>query len=64
MKRPDPLLNITEAAEYSGQTVRWMRRAVTNRWIPFVKMGGRIHFQQSDLDAYVASRTVPAASDK
>jgi hypothetical protein len=68
VKNQDPLLNIPDAAEYLNQTERWMKRAVEHRWIPFVKMGGqingKIYFLQSDLDAYVASRVIPSASDR
>lgn len=61
MTRPDPLLSVPEAAEYLNVKVRWIRRAIENRWIPFSKVGGQIRFRQSDLDAYVEARVVPAS---
>ena len=52
------------AAEYLGVTERWIRRAVEERRIPFVKLGRLVRFSVEDLDAYVASRRVEAEADR
>ncbi len=57
---PDALLDIPAAAERLGVSERWVRRAVADRTIPFVKVGRFVRFRPADLDRYVDSRLVPA----
>jgi excisionase family DNA binding protein len=62
--RSRPLLDFTGAAEYLGLSERYMRRLVTEKRIPHVKMSpgqtGRIYFDPAKLDAWVESRAIPA----
>ncbi|WP_050897244.1 helix-turn-helix domain-containing protein [Patulibacter medicamentivorans] len=52
------LCTLHEAAAYLGVTERWMRRAVVERRLPFVKVGRLVRFDVVDLDAYIASQRV------
>jgi excisionase family DNA binding protein len=56
------LLAINNAATYMDDTVRHLRRLVDERRIPFTRVGGKIRFRKSDLDAYIEERTVKATS--
>jgi hypothetical protein len=54
------LLNLREAAEYLNTTERQVRRLVSLRAFPYIKVGGLLRFRVSDLDAYLSAQTVPA----
>jgi excisionase family DNA binding protein len=54
------LLEINNAAVYMDDTVRHLRRLVDERRIPFTRVGGKIRFRKSDLDAYIAEHVVEA----
>ena len=54
-------LTITEAAEYLNVSVRFMRRRVAQREIPYLKLGGLVRFELDDLDEFIAQSRVPAA---
>ncbi|MEV6287410.1 helix-turn-helix domain-containing protein [Kribbella sp. NPDC051770] len=54
------LLNGEEAAEYLGVTPRWVRRAVAQRILPFVKVGHYVRFEKHELDNYIRASRVPA----
>lgn len=56
------MLPCPEAADVLGVSERWVRRAVAERRIPFVKVGRLIRFRRSDLDAYIAANTVEASA--
>jgi excisionase family DNA binding protein len=56
---PD-LLDVPAAAAYLGVTERWVRRAVAERTIPFVKIGRYVRLDADDLAAYVDRQRVPA----
>jgi len=49
---PAPL-NIQQAASYLGVDVRWMRRAVFERRLPFYKVGRYVRFAPADLDEFL-----------
>lgn len=49
------LLDVNAAAGYLSVTPRWMRRAVSERRLPYYRLGGRIRFLRADLEAYVDS---------
>ncbi|MCP3756023.1 helix-turn-helix domain-containing protein [Streptomyces sp. TBY4] len=59
-KNPDPLLSITEAADYLGTGERMVRRLRAQRAVPVVKVGKHVRFRVSDLEAYLTAQTVPA----
>lgn len=54
------LHDIASAAERLGVTQRWMRRAVAERRVPFVKVGRYVRFAEEDLQAYIDTQRVPA----
>ena len=47
------LLDVDQAAHRLGVTVRWIRRAVAQRRIPFVKVGHYVRFVPEELDAFI-----------
>lgn len=53
-------MTLREAAEYIGQSERWMRRAVSERTLPHYKMRGQLRFKRNDLDEYVAAAFRPS----
>lgn len=57
----DALYDVPQAAERLGVTERWVRRAVAERRIPFVKIGRHVRLRESDLAAYIERQLVPAA---
>ncbi len=56
------LLSVQEVAAKLGVTERWVRRAVGERTIPFIKLGGRrlLRFDPVVIDAWVERQHVPA----
>ena len=54
------LLNIAEAAELLRLKPSTLRAWVLRRRIPFVKLGRRIMFRRSDLDALITDSLIPA----
>jgi len=58
MRAPRVLLDAAEAAEYLGVTERWVRRAIKERRIPFVKLGAMVRFEPEALDRYLDSARV------
>ena len=58
------LLSIEEAAEYTGFTVRYLRRLVFERRIAYHKDRKRVWFTREDLDAYVRGLRVQPTSDE
>lgn len=56
------LLDVEQAAEYLGVTPRWMRRAVAERRIEFIRVGRLIRWRKDALDRYLAENTEGALS--
>ncbi|MGH2718385.1 MAG: excisionase family DNA-binding protein [Actinomycetota bacterium] len=52
-KRMQQLLSVEEAAEYSGFSVRYLRRLIFERRIAYHKDRRRVWLLAGDLDAYV-----------
>ena len=42
-------------------SVRWIRRAIAERRVPFVKIGRHVRFIPEELDAYIDSCRVEVA---
>jgi excisionase family DNA binding protein len=60
---PEPrMLNVKQAAAYTGATVWQVRTWAWHRVVPFVKFGPRILFDKSDLDRHIESQKVRAAA--
>ena len=53
-----PLLSVEEAASYLRIAVWTMRHWVSQRKIPFVRLGRLVRFRQADLDAYISKHIV------
>ncbi len=62
MRQPEPitrrLLNIQEVAEYTGLAVPTLYTMVSQRRIPFVKVGRLTKFDLRLLDQWIAKSTV------
>ncbi len=54
----DRLLSVEEAAEYLNVGVRFIRRVVADRRIPYVKVGKYVRLKKSALYAYIDAQTV------
>jgi excisionase family DNA binding protein len=56
----EEVLTVEQAAERINMSVRYVRRLVAERRIPFHKLGRSVRIMASDLDAYVqAGRVEP-----
>ena len=56
------LMNIDQAAERLGVSVRHMRRLVAERRIPFVKWGHLLRFDPDEVDRWLEACAVPVAT--
>ena len=56
----DQLLTPQEAAERLGTSLRFVRRLVFQRRIPYAKVGRHVRIATSDLDAFIAAGRVEA----
>ena len=53
-------LTLGESAIYLNVTERYMRRLVSERRIPYLKVGRLLRFRPTDLDAYLEACVVDA----
>jgi excisionase family DNA binding protein len=58
----ESLLTPQEAADRLGTSVRFVRRLVFERRIPFVKVGRHVRIAASDLDAFITAGRIEAGS--
>jgi excisionase family DNA binding protein len=58
----DKLLSPKDAADQLGTSVRFVRRLVFERRIPFIKVGRHVRIAASDLEAFLAAGRVEADS--
>jgi excisionase family DNA binding protein len=58
----DKLLTVEEAAERLGTSVRFVRRLIFERRIPYTKLGRHVRIAATDLDALVAAGRIEASS--
>jgi len=57
--RPElELLTIPEVAEFLKLSIPTVRRLQQQRYIAFIKVGGRIRFTKSDITSYLETRRV------
>jgi excisionase family DNA binding protein len=54
----DTLLSVEQAAERLGTSVRFVRRLVFERRIPYVKVGRHVRIPARDLDAFIRAGRV------
>ena len=53
-----PLFSVEEAATYLKIAVWTLRHWVSQRKIPFVRLGRLVRFRQADLDAFISKNIV------
>jgi excisionase family DNA binding protein len=53
------LLNAKQAAQYLNLSESFIRKATAKNVLPYVKIGTRVLFRQSDLDAWIQMRSIP-----
>ena len=62
MRQPEPikrrLLNVKETAEYAGLSVHTLYAMVSQRRIPYVKVGRLTKFDLTLLDEWIKTNTV------
>jgi excisionase family DNA binding protein len=58
----DQLLSPQEVADRLGTSLRFVRRLVLERRIPYTKLGRHVRIATSDLDAFIAAGRVEAGS--
>ena len=58
----DQLLSPQEVADRLGTSLRFVRRLVLERRIPFIKVGRHVRIATSDLDAFIAAGRIEAGS--
>ena len=58
----DRLLTPQEAADRLGTSLRFVRRLIFQRRIPFTKVGRHVRITASDLDAFIAAGRVEAGT--
>ena len=52
----DELLNVRQAAAFMTISVPTMRRLQSERFVPFIKVGGSLRFLKRDLEAYITKQ--------
>ena len=55
----EQLLTVGQAGEYLGTGERFIRRLVSQRRIPYVKLGKYVRLERSALDAFIEAGRVP-----
>ena len=56
-KEPRPLVDKRAAAAYLGVSQKWVDKKVSEREIPFIKLGRLVRFDPDALDAFIAANT-------
>ena len=58
------LLDVDQAADRLGTSVRFIRRLIAERRIPYIKLGRHVRISTADLDSFIAAGRVepPPAS--
>jgi len=55
------LLDVAESAAYLNTTERWVRRAIFEHRLPFVKLGALVRLERSVLDELIERGRRPAS---
>lgn len=58
------LLTVQEVSQYTGLSVHSLYKMVSQRRIPFVKLGGALRFNPDQLDEWIAKNTVMPIPEK
>ena len=59
--RRQALMNIEQAADRLGVSVRHMRRLVSERRIPYLKWGHLLRFDPTEIDDWLEGHVVPVS---
>jgi excisionase family DNA binding protein len=51
---------VQEAADYMNTTVRFVRRLISERRIPFHRLGRHVRLKRTDVDAFIDAGRVEA----
>jgi excisionase family DNA binding protein len=62
-RRTRKLIAITQVAERLGVSVRYVRRLVHERRIPFIKLGHLVRFDPDEIDAWIERSRRPPRDD-
>lgn len=54
------LLDVDQAAHRLGTSVRFIRRLIAERRIPYIKLGRHVRIQATDLESFIAAGRVAA----
>ncbi|RBY81685.1 excisionase [Geodermatophilus sp. TF02-6] len=57
---PTELLTIEQAAAHLGTGERFVRRLISQRRIPFVKLGRHVRLERSALDEFIDDGRIPS----
>ena len=57
---PTELITIEQAAAYLGTGERFVRRLISQRRIPFVKLGRHVRLERSALDEFIDAGRIPS----
>jgi excisionase family DNA binding protein len=60
--RSERPMTLPEAARFLNVSERWMRRAVAQRSVPFIKLGRQLRFLPEDLRSVLEAGRVESAS--
>ena len=63
MSDPRCLLDVPAAAERLSVTQRWVRRAVAERRISFIKVGRNVRFEPEAISRYIERQRRPARDE-
>jgi len=55
------LLDVAESAAYLNTTERWVRRAIFENRLPYVKLGALVRLERSALDELIERGRQPAS---
>lgn len=53
-----PLISVEQLADELGVSVRYVRRIIAERRIPYVKVGHLIRFQRNEVEGWVEANRV------
>jgi excisionase family DNA binding protein len=56
---PNPIMNVTELAEYLRVTTSWVYKQVQFKTIPHFHAGRYPRFRKKDIDTWIESQSVP-----
>ena len=60
----DPLVDKDTAARLLGVELRFINRLVSEKRITYVKVGRKVRFRISDIEAYISANTVSARTSR